>query len=198
MQPSLPIGPVPGAPSQPVAPYPYNLPSSAPSTLGTLSIVFGAFVIFSCVLTIAFSGGMASLMRELPGQAEAAAAMETYLREIRVPSLIQAGVLAAMSGWLISIGVGQRRYRAWAVRQSVRWGIIALVIVVGDLIMSATLMLPAAQRMVEATQATAMANPFGSVSSVIGLVFQVAIHAPYPIILIVAFRKPSVIAAMAR
>jgi hypothetical protein len=201
MEPSFPAGPAAPAPAgfgQPNAPYPYGYQSGAPRTLGTLSIVFGAVTIFSNLLALVFTGGMAGLMRALPGQGgAAAAAMEHYQDAIRLPSLIHVAVFVPMSVWLIGIGVGQRRYRGWAVRQSVRWGVLALVIVVGDLVMNTVVMLPAAQRMSEEIYARGgIADPFGGGGSIVGLVFQVAIHAAYPIILLVAFRKPSVARAM--
>jgi hypothetical protein len=122
--------------------------------------------------------------------------MQDYLHAIRTPSLIQSLFYVAMSVWLICLGVGQRRYRAWAARQSVIWGVVGLVFLVGVVVTYLTVIGPAAQRMMdEVMRHSGMMKGFGSImrwAGISGIVFYV----PYPIILIVVFRKPAIVSAM--
>lgn len=200
MQPYPPMGPgggpFPGQPGSYGYPYP-PAPPSGPRTLGTLSIVFGAIGSASGLFgALGGSSGFAAMMlRNLPRNA-GAAAMEDYLAAIRIPSLIQSLLFLGMSIWLILLGMGQRRYKASAARQSVTWGVLALVILVGMVVVHFTVIGPAATRMMEEmmrhTGARNPLGPFMSIAGLGGLLF----YAPYPIILIVAFRKPETVAAM--
>jgi len=202
MQPYPPMGP--GQPGPYASPYPPAYPPAPPSgprTLGTLSIIFGAIVaafsFFGAVGGAGMAGMMTNLMKRLPGNANLTA-MEDYLHAIRIPSLIQGLVFLAMSIWLIVLGVGQRRYRAWAARQSVTWSVIGLVVLVGAMVMHLAVIGPAAGRMMEEMMRhtdPAMQNPFGPFIRFSGI-FSIIFYAPYPIILIVTFRKPAVVSAM--
>ncbi|HEX7842887.1 MAG TPA: hypothetical protein VF469_35680 [Kofleriaceae bacterium] len=197
MQPYPPVGP--GQPGPYAYPYP-PVPPSGPRTLGTLSIIFGAvvaaFSFFGAVGGAGMAGMMTNMMKGLPGNADFSGAMADYLHAIRTPSLIQGLVFVGMSIWLIVLGVGQRRYRAWAARQSMLWGVAALVILVGVTVMYLTVIGPAAERMMEAIARHSNApSPFGSFMSFAGL-GGVIVYAPYPIILIVTFRKPAIVSAM--
>lgn len=125
-----------------------------------------------------------------------ASAMQEYLQAIRIPSLINSLLFIAMSVWLILLGVGQRRYRAWAARQSVIWGILGLAVVVSMIVVYFTITGPAAQRMMDQmTLYSGAHNPMRGVMSWAGL-FGMVFYLPWPIILIVTFRKPAVVSAM--
>jgi hypothetical protein len=101
-----------------------------------------------------------------------------------------------MSIWLIILGVGQRRYRVWAAGQSVGWGVIALVILIGVVVVHLTVIGPAAGRMIAAiTRHSDVPSSLGSFMTLAGL-GGVIFYAPYPIILIVALRKPAIAGAM--
>lgn len=197
MQPYQPMGPgpVPGQPGPYAYPYP-AMPPSGPRTLGTLSIIFGSIVAALSFFGAIGGAGMATMMmRGLP-ENTGVSAMHDYLDAIRVPSLIQSLVLVGMSVWLIFLGLGQRRYRAWAARQSVVWGAVALAVLVGMFLMAVLVTGPAAERMMEAMAAhSGVRNPMGAFTRVAGIL-GVLFYLPYPIILIVAFRKPATIAAM--
>lgn len=197
MQPYPPM--VPGQPGPYAYPYP-PVPPSGPRTLGTLSIIFGAIVaafsFFGAIGGAGMAGMMTNMMKGLPGNADFSGVMEDYLHAIRTPSLIQGLVFVGMSIWLIVLGVGQRRYRAWAARQSVLWSVVALVVLVGAMVMYLTVIGPAAERMMEAIASHSDApNPLGSFTSFAGLGGMI-FYAPYPIILIVTFRKPAIVSAM--
>jgi hypothetical protein len=191
------MGPGPG-PGQP-GPYAYqppypSPPPGGPRVLGTLSIVFGSIVAaFSLFGAVGGGAGMAGMMN--PGNV-GHSVMQDYLQAIRTPSLIQSLMYVVMSVWLVCLGVGQRRYRAWAARQSVLWGVVALACLVGAVGLYLGVIGPAAERMAdEVARSSGLPRGFGSVmrwAGISGIVFYV----PYPIILIVTFRKPRVVSAM--
>jgi hypothetical protein len=172
------------------------MPPNGPRTLGTLSIIFGSIVAALTSFGAVGGAGMATMMmRGLPANT-GVSAMQDYLAAIRIPSLIQSLAFVGMSVWLIAIGVGQRRYRAWAARQSVIWGVVALVVLVGAFLVAVLVTGPAAERMMEAMSAhSGVRNPMGAFTRVAGIL-GVLFYLPYPIILIAAFRKPATIAAM--
>jgi hypothetical protein len=162
--------------------------------LGTLSIVFGAVTAaFSLFGVIGGSAGMAGMMN--PGHADQTV-IQDYLHAIRTPSLIQSLVFVVMSVWLLCLGLGQRRYRAWAARQSVIWGVVGLLVLVGAVVIHFVVTGPAAERMMnEVMRHSGLPNGFGAImrwAGISGLVFYV----PYPIVLLVTFRKPAIIGAM--
>jgi hypothetical protein len=204
MQPYPPMGQVPGQmpgqmPGQPGHLYAYQPPPpSSPRTLGTLSIVFGAVVAAMAFFGMITSGSgmMAAFMNKMPA---GGAAMSDYPHAIRTPTLIQNGMLVVMSVWLIFIGFGQRGYRASAARQSVAWGVIALFVVAIMAVTAFTVLGPAMSRMMEELQRIQPGpNPMRGIDGVMGFAaaLGVAFYAPYPIILLVTFRKPAVVAAM--
>src|SRR5436190_13154175 len=198
MQPYQPMGPgQPGPYANPYAnPYP-QMPPSGPRTLGTLSIVFGAIVVaFSFFGVIGGGTGLSGMMlRGLP-HSTGPSAMKDYLDAIQLPQVTTALVFLVMSIWLIVLGVGQRRYRAWAGRQSVLWGVIGLIALVGVFVMHLLVIAPATERMMaEIAHQTGKSNPIGSMAGVFAIL-GIAFYVPYPIILIVAFRKPAIAAAM--
>jgi hypothetical protein len=164
-----------------------------------LSIIFGAVVAgksFLAVIGGSAGMGMMTFTASGPPGDPHVTALEHYLHAIQIPSLLQSLVLLLMSVWLILLGVGQRRYRAWAARQSVLWGVIGLAVMVGMVALYLAVIGPATGRMMEETmQQTDAPNLFGSIArwtGIAGLLF----YAPYPIILIATFRKPSIVSAM--
>lgn len=191
----------PGMPGQP-GPYAYPQsyapqPPSAPRTLGLLSIIFGSVVgAFSFFGLIGGSAGLAGMMLRGMPNTGSMSAMQDYLEAIRVPSMIHSLVFVAMSAWLLALGVGQRRYRAWAARQSVLWGVLGLVAIAGVCVMQFAVIGPAAERMfAEMSHHARMTGGVGAITrmaTLLGLAF----YLPYPIIMIVTFRKPDIVAAM--
>jgi len=178
-------------------PYPYPYPPAPPRgplTLGTLSIVFGSVV--AAFSLFGAAGGRAGVAGMMNSAHVDQGTMQAYLDAIRTPSLIQSLIFVLMSVWLILLGVGQRRCRAWAARQSVAWGVIGLVVLVGVVALNLVVTGPAAERMMnEMVRHSALPNGLGAIirwAGIIGIVF----YAPYPIILIVSFRKPAIVSAM--
>jgi hypothetical protein len=196
MQPDQPMSSSPG-PAFPPAyspPYPPR-PPTAPQTLGTLSIVFGAVVAgFSLFGLLGVSQSLATMTNPKAN----ADIIREYLDAIRTPTMIQSFVFVAMSSWLLVLGVGQRRYRQWAARQSVLWAAIALVVLVGVVLMNVFVLGPAGQRMMEATMRQShLPQALGAMTRWLGIL-GIAFYVPWPIILLVTFRQPKIISAMSQ
>jgi hypothetical protein len=105
------------------------------------------------------------------------------------------------------LGIGQMRYRAWACRQSVTWGLAALIALGAMVVISLVMVGPAYKQMFEAIAHAAprtggelapMKMP-GGMGMMLGgtmsamLVF---LYAPYPILMIAMFTRDHVRAAM--
>jgi hypothetical protein len=194
MQPEQPTsgGPGPTVPYAYAPPYPPR-PPTGPQTLGTLSIVFGAVVAgFSLLGLLGVSQSLATMTNPKAN----ADIVRDYLDAIRTPTMIQSFVFVAMSTWLLVLGVGQRRYRRWAARQSVLWAAIALVVLVGVVITNIVVLGPAAQRMMDETmRASHLPHAIGAMTRWLGLL-GIVFYVPWPIILLATFRQPKIVAAM--
>jgi hypothetical protein len=177
--------------------YGYGMPmvpqkSATPRTLGTLSMTFGGIIAALNLIGVLAGKQFNAMMKVEASQQEA---FDQYLREVHNASLALGVVMLVMSIALFVIGTGQRGYKRWAVTASVAWGIAALVFLVINLFVQLTVILPALDRFIEAISHGNMPgqmNGIMKVSALLGLAF----YAPYPIILIVAFRRPHNIQAM--
>jgi hypothetical protein len=170
--------------------YPYR--STAPRTLGVLSIVFGSIVAVLSAVNVLFGRALGLGMQQHASQREV---MERFSAEVHGWSVAVGLVMLAMSVALLLLGVQQRAYKRSAVRASVIWGIVALVVLVGQVFVQFAVMMPAMEHMLDSLPHTEL--PMGSimkVSAVFGLVFYV----PYPIVLIACFRKQSIVSVMDR
>jgi hypothetical protein len=188
----------PGYGTPPGYGYGYGMPqapmkSTTPKTLGTLSMVFGGIVAAMNLIGLAAGKQLGSMMQVRPGQEEA---FQRYLSEVHGASMALGVVMFLMSAVLFVIGTGQRSYKRWAVKASIVWGILALVVLFADLIVQFTVMMPALDRFIEAiSHGNGVAAPVSGImkiSAILGLAF----YAPFPIILIAAFRKPVNVQAM--
>lgn len=176
----------------PHAPYPaYGAPpaqqrSGAPKTLGILSIVFGALATLSSI------GGFfgASIMKPPPG---AGHAWDRYLQEIRPGQYINSALILVMSVILIVIGTGQLKYRRWAPKASIYWGIAAFVVLAVLFVVHLTITGPAMTRFFESQDGPMKA--MGGMSNTMAFM-SLLLYTPYPIVLLVTFRKPNVVASM--
>jgi hypothetical protein len=141
-----------------------------------------------------------------PEQQQVLEAMMSHLGTIYSALGIQGLVLAAMSGWLLALGIGQLRYRRWACRGSVYWGGAALAVLVGMLLLALLVIGPAYQAMFDdlarvspsgsapAAFTSNLGTIFGGGSGVVMAVF----YAPYPILLLYYFSRERVRAVMTR
>ena len=171
---------------------PMPMKSTTPRTLGTLSMVFGGIVTALSLFNL-LAGKAFTTMTVQAGQR---AAFERYLDSLSGYTMVQSIVMLVMSIALVYIGTGQRGYKRWATGASVMWGLIALVVVVGQLIGAVAIALPALEVF---ARDIAHGGPGASaiiMSAKIGVFVGIAFYAPYPIILISSFRKPHNVAAM--
>ncbi len=187
-------------------PYPPpQRPPGAPKVFGILSIIFGCLVVVTSLFGIASAfSGKPMFTPDMPGGGEGfARALEQFHRDTRWASLAQGLVMTVMSVALILIGNGQMKYRRWAAGASVKWGIVALLVLVGQAIVNFTIMGPAMDRYMKAL-IDAMPNS-GSMPDLggvmggamkFGLFAGLVVNAVYPILLIVTFRKPRNVDAM--
>jgi hypothetical protein len=103
--------------------------------------------------------------------------------EVLVSAVANANLaLRLMSAVLIAVGIGQYLYKRWATAATMAWGIAALVVALGIAAMMAGLVAPA------------MTAPFLAYGVAGGMVLLL----PYPIVLLVAFRRQMVRASMIR
>jgi hypothetical protein len=190
---------------------PQNQPSTAiPKVFGILSIIFASMVLLfgllgSC-MGFAFRS-LGNLGSSLPqsGQAgEQARIMMEYMGTIYFYIGIQSLAFAAMSAWLLTIGIGQLRYRRWARNHTIYWSIAAFVVLVAVVVFSFAFIGPAYQRMFEAMAKSAPSGALpsaftGTMSGLVGGstgITMLIFYAPYPILLLIYFTRPRVIAAM--
>jgi hypothetical protein len=166
--------------------------STTPRTLGTLSMVFGGIVSFLSLINLALGKQVGSFTQVNESQREA---FDHYLAEVHGASMGLAAMMLVMSIALFVIGTGQRGYKKWAVSASVIWGVLALVCLGIQLFVQLTVMMPALDRFVEMISHGNMPVPIGTIMKV-AMVFGLVFYAPYPIIMIVSFRKPDVLASM--
>jgi len=172
-----------------LAPYGYAPRTNAPRTIGILSIIFGSIVTCTSLFGV-FGQQLGAAMQPNRMGREA---FEQFSAEVHGWSVGLALVMMAMSLALLFIGIGQRGYKRWAVRASVTWGVIALLVLVAQAIIQFSVMMPAMEHMMDALPHGDMPmGPIMKVSALLGIAF----YAPYPIVLIVCFRKPGIVSSM--
>lgn len=155
-----------------------------------LSIVFGALVaVFSLVGILGNRGG------GFRPDGISSRAWERYLDQIGTVSIALSALMLAMSIALIVIGTGQRRYKRWATKATMMWSAAALLFLVVQLIVNLTVMGPAMER-VFADLGNSMVRDTALRFVKIGMFMSLVMYAPYPIVMLVAFRKPATVAAM--
>jgi hypothetical protein len=169
-----------------------------PRTLGTLSIVFASVVLFFSLFGL-IGLVVPILVAHAPpsSRPEDAAIVAGVSRMYGAMGGISA-LLAVMSGALLALGIGQRRYRKWAAVWGVRWAVVALGAVV---IMAWTMATMFSSSMFDMMAASnhAAAAPAHDVGRAIGMVYavmMVMLYAPYPIVMLVLLTRRHVRAAM--
>jgi hypothetical protein len=203
--------------SQPVAALPELQPherSAAPKVFGVLSIIFASVVLLFAafgLLGTAATSAASSMGSEAPASdpdkaAEVAAMMQPMVKVysgIGYESLI----LFVMSAALLVIGIGQLRFRAWACRWSVYWGVAGLVCVGLMVAISLLIISPAYADLFEAMGrlkpnadgGAELGAGMSSLSAVFGGTFAVLcviLYAPYPALMLMFFTRERVRASM--
>ena len=200
------------APTQTPGPGPIGgePPTSVPKVFGVLSIVFSSVMMLggllgSCSLC---AGQVMSAVPRAGGEhaAEMRALfepMKTVYSGFGLVSLI----FLAMSIWLLIVGIGQLRYRAWAQKQSVAWGGLALACVGAMVAINVLMIGPAYKEMFEAMAhmpemmkhggaAPKMPAGMGSLLGGSMSLMTVVFYAPYPILMLALFSRERVKQAM--
>jgi hypothetical protein len=183
-------------------------PSSVPKVFGVLSIIFASIVMLGGLLgSCSMCAGqmMGSVPQVGPHAAEMRAMIEpmkTVYNGIGLQSLL----LLAMSVWLLVIGIGQLRYRAWAQKQSVAWGGAGLIGVGLMVAMSVLMIGPAYKEMFDAlahmpdmgrgTPQMQMPSGMGTLLGGSMSAIIVVLYAPYPILMLAMFSREHVKASM--
>lgn len=167
--------------------------TNTPRTLGLLSIIFGALVVVNSLIALV-AGKQFGTMAVQESQREA---FGRYLAEVHDYTMATSVVMLLMAGALIAIGIGQRGYKRWAVKASVLWGMAGLAVVVAQAIGAFTVVLPALDRFTtEITSNVGLDSGAFVAGAKIGAFLGIAFYVPYPLILILSFRKPHIVAAM--
>ena len=203
--------------SQPVEalpPLPAHERSPAPKVFGILSIIFS-----SIVLLFAAMGLLATAATHAAGALGSAAASADPAKSAEVAAMmgpmakVYAGIgylsmiLFVMSAVLLAIGIGQLRFRAWACRWSVYWGVAGLVCVGLMVAISLLIISPAYADMFEsmgrlkggADGNAELGATMGGISGVFGGTFAilcVLFYAPYPALMLLFFTRDHVRASM--
>lgn len=193
------MNPYPGAPGYYPGPPPAAAPSPVPRTLGTLSLVFASLSIAGSVIGLLSAGLMSSLSQGSGlSDSRMGDAMARYMEAIRPITTVNTLIFVILSAALLFIGIGQRNHRAWARVWSIRWGIAALVALAVVLTLHFTFVSPAlaeyARDLAGGGTNMPMTGAFAQVTSLVSF----ALYVPFPIILIVSYRKPHIAASMTR
>ena len=118
-------------------------------------------------------------------------------------------IMFVMSALLLAIGIGQLRYRAWAQRWSVYWGVAGLVCVALMVAISMLIVSPAYAEMFDSlsrlkTKGDGQAAMAGAMSGFGGIfggtfaIMTVVFYAPYPALMLLFFTRDHVRASMTR
>jgi hypothetical protein len=187
-------------PAGPPAPPPVAVPpprSKAPRTLGIVSLVLGALVSLQSLVG-ALAGqalGMSMLRMPMIERVYGPGTIERYMERIGPATRLQSAIFLVLSLGLLLVGLGQLGYRAWARRWSVVWGVGALVALIPVAVIMVTVLGPAQAELMRSV-AHRMGGPDMSAMGVMSTVMSLFFYAPYPIILIVVFRRPGIAAVM--
>ncbi len=191
-------------------PPPAARPTGIPKVFGTLSIVFASIVLLWGLIALCMLLG--AVMVDKIGDAVPAAGsvgegekqVLHLLKSIYLGIGLHGVILTIMSAGLLTIGIGQLRYRAWARTWTVYWGIAALVSLGLMAIINVTIIGRAYEDMIttaamhaqtagkHAPKIDGLGSFFGGAYTIMTMIF----YAPYPILLLVFFTRPRVRDAM--
>ena len=185
-------------PQAPAAPRP-----GGPKAFGVLSIIFAsitlAFTLVSGCLAIASRRGVDTdswMVKSTHNPQARASALKRFHERVRPVTVTQTMVYAVMSVGLLLIGIGQLRYRGWARKLSIYWGVLALLSLGLNIALSVLIVGPANQELFAELQriSRGMEAALNSIASSWAgspwmLASTVIVYAPYPILLIVYFSR---------
>jgi hypothetical protein len=179
--------------------------SSAPKVFGVLSIVFSSLTLLWGLLTsfmVVIPWVIGSLEKGVPNKDAQGEAIIGPLKAVYGGMGAIGLILTVMSAALLTIGIGQIRYRRWSRVASVWWAQAALVAIVGMIAISLMVIGPGYRDMFTAAagQSHGDAAPdMGAFAAVFGGSFSgmfVFFYAPYPILLLAFFTRERVRDAM--
>jgi hypothetical protein len=149
--------------------------SAVPMVFGILSVIFAGLFLLFCLL----AGTIGVLSRPRPPvPAERVEPTRPHHRHTEPPDGAMAIVGLGMLGGsiaLLVIGIGQIRYRRWAARAAVVWSIAAPAVVIGGVV---------------------WAGMVASGDALFALIPTVVLLLPYPVLLLIFFTRPRVLASM--
>jgi hypothetical protein len=187
--------------------------SGAPKVFGVLSIIFASLMLFFSAMGLLATAATSSLENvgsasSSDGEkAEQLNAMMRPMAKVYRGIGLQSLILFVMSALLLAIGIGQLRFRAWAGRWSVYWGVAGLVCV-GLLVAISLLVISpaygelfesAARLKPQADGQPALPPSMGGLTAVFGGTFailSVIVYAPYPALMLLFFTRERVRASM--
>jgi hypothetical protein len=186
--------------------------SAAPKVFGILSIIFASITLLSSTLGLlltAASSALKNMGNMAPDGDKAAevAAMVGPMAKVYQGIGLLSLIMFVMSVLLLAIGIGQLRYRAWAQRWSVYWGVAGLACVALMVAISMLVVSPAYTEMFDALSRlkpqgdgqAAMPGSMSSFGSIFGgtfAVMTVVLYAPYPALMLLFFTRDQVRASM--
>ncbi len=193
----------------PLQPSGMPVQSSVPKVFGVLSIVFASVIGLcglggSCSFAAAGFAGSMSKYGGADAKLEEMRPMMDAMKTVYTGFGCQGLILLGMSIWLLVLGIGQYRYRAWASKQSVTWGLVALIALGIMVVLSVVVIGPAYKNMFEAIAHAAprggeMPKMPSGVGAMLGgslAAMMVLFYAPYPILMIAMFSRENVRGAM--
>jgi hypothetical protein len=170
-------------------PLPSLRRSDAPRTLGLWSMIVGVLGILGEVRLLIGTPVSDKIVAAATAHPEALAQYTADTRAASLPTYVAALAMAIALTW---IGLGQRRYRRWAVRASLRWAALAVLLLVANTLMIVFVHRAIHDRFVAAVGEAAYPYHFPFFVLAIGIGLQGA----FVFWTVRTFRKPEVVAVM--
>jgi hypothetical protein len=194
----------------PIAPHER---SGAPKVFGVLSIIFASLMLFFSAMGLLATAATSTMERGIgisspdSDKTEQLNAVMRPMAKVYKGIGLQSLILFLMSALLLAIGIGQLRFRAWAGRWSVYWGVAGLVCVGLLVAISLLVISPAYGELFESAARLkpqtdgqpALPPSMGGLTAVFGgtfAVLSVIVYAPYPALMLLFFTRERVRASM--
>jgi hypothetical protein len=182
--------------------------TSVPKVFGILSIIFASLTLLWGLLTsfmVIIPWAIGGLEKGFPDKPADADLILHSLKQVYGGMGVIGLVLTVMSALLLTIGIGQIRYKRWARPWSVYWGQAALLSIIAMIAISLMVIGPGYRDMFNAAALQGAAKgghappDMGAFAAVFGGTFSgmfVFFYAPYPILLLAFFTREKVRDAM--